>query len=711
MIFLLRYNLIFLLLLLSTYTKAQTDTNAVKKLEEVKINSSVIKVMEQKPGNVSIINTQPYYKANQNTIDIFKRASGVRVRVNGGYGSKADFFLNGITGKQVKFFIDGMPTDNLGETQTIGIIPVEQTERFEVYKGIVPLELGSDALGGAINIVTRKEATDVLDVTASAGSFNTYKLNLFSKKYFSPKFYISVSGSYNSSDNNYPIDAEIPNQYGNIETKKVKRFHNNFNFKNAKVVAGLTNTSWCDIFSIQLQTANTRDEIQHNFIMRQPYGEARFDNTINGIQFRYQKNKIVKNIDFNSVVSLNNAKSLFIDTSLSVYNWEGKIVDTRLIGGEISSSGNLLSTYTTSLNSRQIIQYHILPNLKINVANTLQYFNRSGKDPVATKFYGFDIFRNPQSAIKNIAGISIETKLLKEKLLHISTVKYYYGRIQGNRLSDDLSFDRIDRSYERVGYNSALTYFIHNKFFIKASYEKALRLPDETEVFGDLILIKANPVLQPELAENINVSAVYVNDKKKLEVTGFYRNVHNTIFLPPSLLFSQYSNLLKMKILGVEINGKYEISNSLSVEGNITYQDLRNRSVINTAGINDDKYINARMPNIPYLFANAGVQYYAPSLFNKQIAVQAYLYNSYVHQYYLYWSQDGDPELKNSIPKQFLQTLGFSFTHPNNKISVSCEANNLLNNKMYDNYKVQLPGRNFSIKLRYYISKSIKQNH
>ncbi|MBK7882594.1 MAG: TonB-dependent receptor [Chitinophagaceae bacterium] len=700
--------MIFLLPLYSLSAWGQIDSAAIKKLEDVTITSSVIKVMQQKPGNVSIINTKPYYKTNQNIIDIFKRISGVRIRVNGGYGSRADFFLNGITGKQVKFFIDGMPTDNLGETQTIGIIPVEQTERVEVYKGVVPLELGSDALGGAINIVTRKDAMDVLDVTAAAGSFNTYKLNLYSKKYLSPKFYISALGSYNISDNNYPVDAEIPNQYGNIEIKKVKRFHNRFNFKNVKAIAGFTNTNWCDMFSIQLQAAATQDEIQHNFIMRQPYGKARFSSNINGIQIWYQKNKFVKNIDFNSIVSLDNSKSLFMDTALSVYNWEGKIVDTRLIGGEISSSGNLLSTHTKSLNSRQIIQYHISPNIKINIANTLQYFNRTGKDPVATKFYGFDIFNNPQSAIKNIAGISIESKSLKDKLLHISTVKYHYGKIQGNRLKD-LSFEPINRTYNRIGYNSALTYFFSNKFFIKASYEKTMRLPDETEVFGDLVLIKANPGLQPELAENINVSTVFNNGKKALEITGFYRNVHNTIFLPPSILFSQYSNLLKMRVSGIEINGKYDISNSLSIEGNITYQDLRNRSFINTSGINDDKYINARMPNIPYFFANAGFQYNHNSLLNKKIALQAYLYNSYVHNYYLYWSQDGDPELKNIIPKQFLQTLGFSLTHPANRISISCEVNNLLGSKMYDNYKVQLPGRNINIKLRYHISHTIKK--
>ena len=45
-----------------------------------------------------------------------------------------------------KLFVDGNPVDNLGETQGINIVPVQQTERFEIYKGVVPVELGTDAL-------------------------------------------------------------------------------------------------------------------------------------------------------------------------------------------------------------------------------------------------------------------------------------------------------------------------------------------------------------------------------------------------------------------------------------------------------------------------------------------------------------------------------------------------------------------------------------
>lgn len=686
------------------------DTLVPKQLKTVTLTASTKKKLELLPGNVTVIPTAAFYQTNQTAVDVFKRTSGVRVRQQGGYGSHTDFFLNGITGKQVKFFIDGVPADHLGETQGVGIIPLEQTERFEVYKGVVPIALGSDALGGAINLVTRKESRNVLDVSAATGSFNTYKLNLYAQQYLNAQHYVSVSGSYNTSANNYFIDGEVPNQFGNIDIKRVRRFHNDFSFKNIKVGTGFVNTRWCDVLAVELQAAATYSELQHNLIMRQPYGKADFSDRLMGALVRYQKNNLLRGLDVSTFVNYSLTKSVFTDTSLSVYNWEGKVVGHRFTGGEISSSGNLLTTDTRIFSSRQVLTYAVSPVISLSFANTFQRFTRTGTDPVATRFYGFDLFKNPQAMRKNVAGFSVEGKLLNGRLLHISSVKYYSGRAEGNRLKD-FDFEPVYRSYGHWGYNTAFTYFLNQLFYVKASYERAVRLPDEAELFGDLVLIRANPGLVPEVSDNINVNASYVDNRKSLTVTGFFRNVRNTIFLPPSTLFSQYSSLLKMRAMGVEISGRLLLNRQFSVEANVTYQDLRNRSYIDYNGINSDRYLNARMPNIPYLFANTGLHYSRDSVWRGQFRLQSYWYCSYVHPYFLYWAKDGDRDLKNIVPMQLLHTLGVSVSHRKRGWSLSAEANNLFNNKAYDNFKVQLPGRNMSIKLRYAIFKPIKKIH
>ena len=115
---------------------------------------------------------------HNSTLDLshaLDRISGVRIRETGGVGSNSTFSLNGFSGRQVRFFIDGVPMENFGTSFQINNIPINLAERIEVYKGVVPISFGADALGGAVNIVTTKRAGRYIDASYSYGSFNTHK--------------------------------------------------------------------------------------------------------------------------------------------------------------------------------------------------------------------------------------------------------------------------------------------------------------------------------------------------------------------------------------------------------------------------------------------------------------------------------------------------------------------------------------------------------
>lgn len=663
--------------------------------------------IQQMPGNTVSIDTRPFYKTNLSSLDIIKRTSGIKVRTSGGYGAKTDFYINGISGKQIKFFLDGVPLSALGETQGINLIPLEQTERFEIYKGVIPIHLGCDALGGAINIVSRNERRNFLDVSTSIGSFNTTKNNLNLKQFLTKHYYIGLSATYNYSANDYKVFAEVPNQFGNPEIKNVRRFHNRYVFYNTKFETGWINKKWCDYLSVHGQYSHTYDQIQNNVIMRQPYGKADYKEDLFGGLIRYKKKGLIKNVTVSGFASYYKIKGLYADTTLNVYNWEGKVVDKRFSGGEISSSGNLLTTHTNVFNTQQSVTWAPAYFIEFSIANSYQKYNRTGNDPFALAFYGFDFFNNPQQMMKNISGASVQTKLLKGKLVNISSIKYYYSKFSGNKLVD-LEYVPMQQSISRTGYNTAFTYFITKRFFLKASYERATRLPDETEAFGDLMLVRPNPGLSPESSDNYNVNVVFNSTYVDIEATGFYRKIDDIIYLQTSPFYAQYKNILKSSSKGFETTVRIKPHKMITLDGNITFQDLRNRSVIENSGMNSERYIGARLPNIPYLFANGGITLNKDSLLNKSSLIQLYWYANYVHSYYLYWAVDGNKDLKNVIPSQFVNNIGVSLAHYKSNVSVSFDVNNLFDNILYDNFKVQLPGRYYSLKLRFYISKSPK---
>src|SRR5690606_25150852 len=109
---------------------------------------------------------------------LLDRASGVKIRETGGVGSDMNITLNGFTGRNIRVFIDGVPMQGMGSAFQLNNIPVNIAERIEVYKGVVPIEFGADALGGVINIVTNQTSNTTLDVSYSYGSFNTHKSNV-----------------------------------------------------------------------------------------------------------------------------------------------------------------------------------------------------------------------------------------------------------------------------------------------------------------------------------------------------------------------------------------------------------------------------------------------------------------------------------------------------------------------------------------------------
>ena len=105
----------------------------VAQMEEVMVlaKSKVQEVKEQ-PFAVESIDMKPVQNLNLNVNQVLNQSTGVRIRESGGLGSDFVFSLSGFTGNQVRFFIDGLPTDVMGRSFSINAIPVNNVERVEI---------------------------------------------------------------------------------------------------------------------------------------------------------------------------------------------------------------------------------------------------------------------------------------------------------------------------------------------------------------------------------------------------------------------------------------------------------------------------------------------------------------------------------------------------------------------------------------------------
>lgn len=144
-------------------------------LDEVVVTGSGVSQVNKSAFNAVAIDAAKLHNSTQDLAAALGKVPGVKLRESGGVGSDMQFSLDGFTGKHVKVFIDGVPQEGVGSSFGLNNIPINFAERIEVYKGVVPVGFGTDALGGVVNIVTNKKRRTFVDASYSYGSFNTHK--------------------------------------------------------------------------------------------------------------------------------------------------------------------------------------------------------------------------------------------------------------------------------------------------------------------------------------------------------------------------------------------------------------------------------------------------------------------------------------------------------------------------------------------------------
>lgn len=249
----------FCLIAIPVMSQDQDSTKA-KALQKVTVvGRSATQLVNRQAYNVTAIDAKKFYNSTLDLAHALDRVSGVRVRETGGLGSSFNFSLNGFSGNQVRFFLDGIPMDNFGSSFQINNIPINFAERVEVYKGVVPVWLGSDALGGAVNIVTGGKFKNYVDVSYAYGSFNTHRSNINAAFTSQKGFTVQVNAFQNYSDNDYKVTLEV----ADINTGKyypattVKRFHDKYHNETIITNIGFVGKPWADKLLLGINLGRT----------------------------------------------------------------------------------------------------------------------------------------------------------------------------------------------------------------------------------------------------------------------------------------------------------------------------------------------------------------------------------------------------------------------------------------------------------------------
>lgn len=715
-----------------------------KSMSEVVVAGATKKrSLETQGFAVAIIETKEASLRNLTTNELLDRSVGVRVRQNGGVGSRVEYNLNGMTGSTIGIFLDGIEVSTYGSSFNLNNIPPAMIERIEVYKGVLPSHLTGDYVGGAINVVLKKDASkNNVTAAVSYGSFNTFQADIgvtLREKKSGLSF--RGSGFYTYSDNSYEMwgkFAKYTDRNGLlVRDFRAKRFNDTYKSIGGRFELGFSDVKWADQFFLGYNVSDTYSDIPHGTTTGQPYVGRFTEYQAHVFTLSYIKRDLfVKGLSLNINAVQSNRSTYVQDTISSLYNWDGKpiilhtdyMIENGLEPITIKSPhGAQQSAPTISrvdrkiINARSNLAYTLSPGHRISVNHKLERTDRD--DANLLRPVNKDLVTITQ-VTKNIVSANYEAQTFRNKLRTNVLVKY---TMNSTMQTDPKATYNADGTYhlspqtkttfdDNFGYGATLSYNIASNLFLITSMENGYVMPTEEQMYGNIETnILPNLNLRPEQNVNYNLgfrfsSLDFGKHKLSFYANAFWRNGYDRITSQTvdsiatdsdlDIQAAAFVNLGKTQSRGVEAEVIYVFGNKLNALINFSKFNALYKRKFDDAGRPDDRY-NVQIPNEPFFTINANIQYRFSNLLQRKSITSVYYNAGYVGAYDIAWRAS---EL-GYTPYQLSHDIGASYRFPSGKMIFSFDAKNVFNAALYDNFGVQKPGRGIYFKLNYTIGK------
>ena len=701
----------------------------VKSLKQVLVNGKTEKAKKETSGfAVNVVNTKEASLRSIQTNELLNTTVGVKIRQNGGLGSDVEYSLNGLSGNAVRIFIDGIPISTYGSSFNLNSIPPSMIKNIEVYKGVVPGHLADDALGGAINIILNKDAKTNLNASISYGSFNTLQASINGLYRFEESgFTVKASLFHNYSDNDYKVSGRsvVVTGLGGVQTPiTARRFNDAYRSTGGIAQVGFTNVKWADQFFVGVTGSDDYKEVQHGaFMTITPYKDRFLESDALLANLTYQKKDLfTKGLEVNVNGVYGKRNRMVNDTVSWAYSWTGeRAIDYKgdeyqYTWGSQQEGGPTLAKIKRKVASiRTGVSYKIDKHHKFLANHVYSGIDREDSD--ALKSLLENTFVGTRDLHKNIFSLSYELTAFENKLRASVFGKHYQQKTisidpaiaQDTNGNNIIVEEEISSNNTYEGYGFAASYVLIPEITILASAEKAIRLPDETEVFGnDGDNVIANPSIKPEQSKNYNLGFRFGNfniKKHTFSITTniFTRNIEDRIGLPieNSLNIDDelivYVNQGSGTSKGIDAQLNYTYNKNFGFNFNVSRFDLNLVS----------KGAEIDVPNTPFFTMNGGLRYSFKDIFQKKSRLNLF-YTMYFTDEFSYLPEQGSNTVGDEffkIPRQLQQDLGISYVFPNKKLVASFDIKNVFDEAVYDNLSVQKPGRAFYFKLNYSINK------
>ncbi len=527
------------------------------------------------PPFVTVVDARSPTARTASVAELVEREAGVHVRSTGGQGAFTAVSIRGAQPNEVAVFLDGVPLNHASAAAVdLALLPADALERIEVYRGVPPVELGSQAVGGAINIVTRRASgAPSLRASVGGGSFGARAASLGwggasgGLRWDASAAYRGATGDFTYYDNNGTL---LETRDDRFTTRK------NDGFDQAALDVTLARDGRR---SFRLAS--------HGFLKLQGVpslagagGETQTASLTTG---RLVTDGAVEQRDLFGPA---------IDGRLAGYLAYERTIFKNPRGEPAGSQGPVVTDGET-----------------VAAGASARVLAAAGAHELWTLLASLDAERYAPRDLLNPAGAPGPSTRVRAAFALADDLRFFDDRLA---LAPSLRLDGVASDLARAvnfgGRNAAggrgNDVFFSPRFgarfrvapwlTVKGSLGRFVRLPSTVELFGDGAFVLPRPSLRPETAWSGDLGALVTRKWFELEVSLFGRFVSDYITLIPAGYGFGAINVGDERFLGVEARGRIHLGRFLAASLDYTFLHT-----FNAAGGVFDGAEGKELPGVP----------------------------------------------------------------------------------------------------------------
>ena len=453
--------------------------------------------------------------------DGLRQVPGVAVNKTSGFGSSTDVRLRGAEANQTLVLIDGVKVNDpaLSSQFNFGNLLTSDIDRIEVLRGPQSVLYGSDAIGGVVNVITKRgEADPTVRASAEYGSFDTF-LSSANLSGGSKAYDYSIGGSFLDTDG----ISSAAESNGNTEKDGNRN----------KTVQGRFGVRPSDAVELNFSGRWQRARVDTDAFTTIAEDDASFTNSTE----RFGRAE---------------AKFFLLDK-----RWE-HIFAGSLFDNKLESDGGAFGASSTH-GDRQTLQYQT--NFSVDTPAVA--------DAAHTFSFGID---DDQERVRTNSAFSTVDQTLKTTSVYGLYQIGLWDRLflTGGGRHDSNDFFADSTTYR----GTAALLFPETNSKLHASGGSAVKNPTVFELFGFASNFVGNPDLRPEssVGFDVGLEQSFLGGKLVGDVTYFHNRIDDLILGFGNTAVNQEG---ATKIHGIELSGHAEVMDGLTLGASYTWMTTR----------------------------------------------------------------------------------------------------------------------------------------